>query len=403
MNAYFASVEQSINPSLRGKPIVVCGEGRTVVTTASYEARKLGVKTGMSLPEAKKACPQLVPVYGDMNKYVHTTHRIHKILLEYTDLLEAFSIDESFIDVSHLCKKKDDAKNIAREIKRKIKEKLGLLCSIGIGPNKAVAKIASKMQKPDGLVEIRKEDIPDVFENLSLEKLQGIGIGKKVSEKLKSLGIKTAKDLGNAPLSLLVHHFGIIGNYLKNIGQGNDNTPLKKYFEYEQAKSIGHSRTLLKNTRDINVIKSYLMMLSEKVGSRLRASSLEGNTINFFLRYGDFTHFAMQHNLKNAIRDSSDIYRHANALFQKALPLQKPARMLGVSISRLSPQNGQTYFFDDYYKKIKFTETLDSINKLYGPFTIKPSSVLIAEKFGIKEGCGMVAKSRKKFSFSDDI
>ncbi len=113
MNAYFASVEQSINPALRGKPIAVCGHGRTVVTTASYEARKLGVKTGMNLPEAKKACPSLIPVYGDMNKYVHTTHIIHKILLEFTDLLEAFSIDESFIDVSHLCKKPNDAKDIA--------------------------------------------------------------------------------------------------------------------------------------------------------------------------------------------------------------------------------------------------------------------------------------------------
>ena len=400
MNAFFASVEQAANPALRGKPIVVCGEGRTVVTTASYEARKLGVKTAMSLYEAKRACPQVIQVYGDMNKYVDASHRIHRILLEYTDLVEVFSIDECFVDVSHLCKREGDAKRIAREIKAKIKERLGLLCSAGIGPNKVVAKIACKMQKPDGLVEIKSEDIDKVFSGLPVEKLQGVGVGSKTSAKLNSLGIRTAGELGKAPIDLLMHHFGVIGCYLKNIGLGKDESPVKQYFEYEQAKSVGHSRTLDKDTWNLTVIKAYIMMLSEKVGVRLRASKMEGSTINFFVRYGDFTHFSVQHNLKQPIKNSSDIYSQALKLFERALPLKKAVRMLGVSISGLSRESSQEYLFDEYSKKDKAVQTLDRINKEYGPFTIKPSSVLIAEKFGIDEGCGMVDKSRKKFSAS---
>jgi len=397
MNAFFASVEQAANPALRGKPIVVCGQGRTVVTTASYEARKLGVKTAMNLYEARRACPEVILVYGDTNKYVAASHQIHKILLEYTDLVEVFSIDECFVDVSRLCKKEGDAKRIALEIKTKIKEKLGLLCSVGIGPNKVVAKIACKMQKPDGLVEITEENISKVFENLDLDKLQGVGVGSKISQKLNSLGIKTAGDLGRAPLELLMHHFGIIGRYLKNVGLGEDNSPVKKYFEYEQAKSIGHSRTLDINTWDIAVIKAYIMMLSEKVGARLRASKMEGSTVNFFVRYGDFTHFSVQHNLKTPIKNSCDIYSQALKLFGNCLPLKKAVRMLGVSISGLCKESTQGHLFAEFGKKDKAERVFDGINKEYGPFTIKPGSVMIAEKFGIDEGCGMVAKSRRKF------
>ncbi len=194
-----------------------------------------------------------------------------------------------------------------------------------------------------------------------------------------------------------MHHFGIIGNYLKNIGLGKDNTPLKTYFDFEQAKSMGHSRTLLKNTLNLGVVKSYLLMLTEKVGSRMREARLEGSTVNFFLRFGDFTGFSIQQNLKHSISDSSDIYFYANGLLKKALPLEKPVRAVGVSISRLCPQSAQEFLFEQDYRKKKFTETLDEINKLYGPFTIKPSSVIIAERFGSGEGCGMVAKEKIKY------
>ena len=146
------------------------------------------------------------------------------------------------------------------------------------------------------------------------------------------------------------------------------------------------------------IVQAARVMLGERlVDDSGREARLEGSTVNFLLRYGDFTHFSIQHNLKHTISDSSDIYRYANALLQKALPLVKPVRMIGVSVSGLCPQSSQGFLFEDHFKKKKFSETIDEINKLYGPFTIKPSSVLIAEQFGSGEGCGMVAKEKIKY------
>lgn len=185
MNAFFASVEQAVNPALRGKPIAVCGEGRTIVTAASYEAKAFGVKTGMTPYEAKNVCPGLVTVVGDMHKYVGSSLNIHEILLRFTSQVEPYSIDECFVDVTPLVRPERSARDIAKEIKQLIKSELNLLCSIGIGPNKVISKLASKMQKPDGLVEISRADIPKVFEAVPVEKLQGVGVGGKISEKLK--------------------------------------------------------------------------------------------------------------------------------------------------------------------------------------------------------------------------
>lgn len=392
MNAYFASVEQAANPALRGKPVIVCGEGRTIVTAVSYEARKYGVKTGMSLPEAKTLCPCLICVVGDVHKYVDTTFKIQKILLEFTDQVEPFSIDECFADITHLCKQEYDAKIVSKKIKERLKDELGLKCSIGIGPNKVVAKLASKMQKPDGLVEIREQDIPQIFAELPIEKLQGVGVGNKLSSKLTSLGIETAKELGDASISMLSAHFGIVGYHLKRIGQGQDDSPVKKYNEQEQIKSFGHSHTLPQDTKEIDTIKSYLFMLSEKVGKRLRQANFMGRTISLFVRYGDFTGFSKQHSLKYCIKTGYEIYSAANAILKKIMPLKKAVRLLGVSISSLTPDHKQQFLLEEMEKQDKLTRTVDTLNKKYGDFTVKPSSLLIAEHFGIQERCGLIGR-----------
>ncbi|MHB9154313.1 MAG: DNA polymerase IV [Endomicrobiales bacterium] len=393
MNSYFASVEQASNPALRGKPIVVCGEGRTVVTTASYEARAYGVKTGMSLPEAKALCPSLICVRGTMEKYVDTSARIHAILLEFTDLVEVFSIDECFMDITYRCRN-TAPKDVVRAVKRRIKETLGLLCSVGIGPNKLVAKLASKMQRPDGLVEIRKEEVPALFAQLPVEKMQGVGVGGALSGKFRSLGITTAGQLGQAPLSLLCAHFGVRGYDFKKMGNGEDDSPVKGYDEREQVKSVGHSYTFPRDTRDLAVVRSFLLVLSEKVGVRLRAAGLEGKTVSLSVRYGDFTGLGRQHSLKRFIRGGQEIYRAAWKIFESLLPLGKAVRLVGVSISGLVPSDGQQFLLEDMEKQEKLTRALDAINHKYGEFTVKPSSVLIAESFGITPGCGMVPKTR---------
>jgi DNA polymerase-4 len=436
MNAYFASIEQVCNPALRGKPIVVSGRGypatylnkssstsgtsdfgthkglrpegddthgstvlptRTVITTASYEARKYGVKTAMNLPEALKLCPELIVVCGDLDKYVDTSLRIHKILLEFTDQVEVVSIDECYMDVTYLCKAGKDPIKIAKEVKRRIKEETGLLCSVGIGPNKTVAKIVAKLQKPDGLVRITSAEIPGFFENFPVEELQGVGVGPKISEKLKSIGINTAGELGDAPLDKLTCCFGVYGYHLKNIGLGIGGSAVKKYSEIDEIKSVGHTYTLPKDISNIDMIKSYLRMLSEKTGRRLREKNLTGKVISIAVRYGDFFTFSRQKCLKHYIKTGYDIYFNAFRIFETLLPLQKAVRLLGVSISELAVDHGQRFLVEDMERQEKLTDVMDDINKKYGEFTIKPVSILSAENFGIYKKIG-VLESRFKIS-----
>lgn len=396
MNSFFASVEQAANPSLRGKPIVVCGEGRTVVTTASYEARAYGVKTGMNLYEARRACPQVICVRGTMEKYTDASARMHGILLEFTDLVEVYSIDECFMDVTCLCAKGREAKAVARDIKKRIREELGLLCSIGIGPNKLIAKLASKMQKPDGLVDIRREEIAGIFKTMPVEKLQGVGVGRKLAPKFRSLGIHTAADLGRASLDMLTAHFGIMGRHFREMGNGEDDSPVKSYGEDGTAKSVGHSHTLPRDTSDLDIVRSYLRVLSEKVGTRLREAGLKGRTVHMGLRYGDFTGNGRQSTLRDHIWSGGDIYLAAQKILESMLPLARPVRLVAVSIHNLVPREGQRYLFEDDEKRERLVDTLDEINKKYGEFTVRPSSLLIAENFGLRDGCGMVPKNRYK-------
>jgi DNA polymerase-4 len=392
MNSYFAAVEQVANPALRGKPIVVCGQGRTVVTTASYEARAFGVKTGMNLYEARRCCPHLIPVCGNLDKYIDTSLRIHRILLRFTDQVEAFSIDECFMDLTGLCPGADGPRQMARAVKQAVHAALGLRCSIGVGPNKLVAKIASKMQKPDGLVVIREEDVPRVFATLPIESLQGAGIGRKIGPQLRSLGITTAGELGAAAIDKLTTYFGIPGYYLKNLGQGIDHAPVKRYGESEPVKSVGHSRTLPRDTGSSSVITSYLVLLAEKVGTRLREEKLQGKTVTLTVRYADFTTFSRQNSLNGYIRESAAIYQAARAIFKTLLPLQKPVRLLGVSISQLAPEDGQQFLLEEMARRETLTATVDALNHKFGTRTLKPAALLIAEKFGMEARCGMFGK-----------
>ncbi|MCX5778047.1 MAG: DNA polymerase IV [Elusimicrobia bacterium] len=396
MNAFFASVEQAMNPALRGKPIIVCGRGRTVVTTASYEARVFGVKTGMNLYQAKQACPQVIAVEGDMSRYIDASHNIQRIAREFTDQVEMFSIDECFLDVSKTCRNEVDPQNIARAIKHTIREKLGVTCSIGIGPNKVVAKIASKMQKPDGLIEIREKDIPVLFALMAVQKLQGVGVGRHISEKLMSMGITTAGQLGNTPLEKLMHHFGIMGYRLKRIGEGKDDSPVDSSGGNELIKSVGHSHTFPRDTRDISIIRSYMMMLTEKVGLRLREYGLMGKTVYCTIRFGDFTSWGAQQGLKEHIRQNREIFFVAEQILARAFPLSKAVRLVGLSISDLKPRDTQQFLLKEMEKDTTLAEAVDDINKKYGVFTIKASSVILSEKFGIRPSCGMVSKQALK-------
>ena len=375
MNAFFASVEQAANPDLRGKPIaVVGGHGRTVITTSSYEARAKGVKTGMAIWEAKRACPELIIVVGDNRKYTHTSTRINEIFRDYTPEVEAFSIDESWLDVTHSLSIFGSAENIAYLIKARIKHLFGITCSIGIAPNKLLAKLASDMQKPDGLTTISPEDVSRVLERMPIKEL--CGIGKKMQRHLNTLSIYTCGELGRHDEAILTRKFGIIGTRLKEMGQGIDNTPVVQFGREDDVKSVGHSRTLERDIDDPAEIRRFLLQLSEMVGSRARRYNVSGKTIHLYVRYADFfSSWGKQATLKSYINLSDEIYRAALGILN-TVELEQPVRLLGISLSNLKHQAEQLPLFEEERKKLFATQAMDSINDRYGRMSVTFGTLL---------------------------
>lgn len=379
MNAFFASVEQQSNPYLKDKPIVICGRGRTVVATASYQARKYGVKTGMSLYEAKNCCPHVIPVEGNHRKYTDTAKRIHRICLKYTDKVEVFSIDEVFMDVSSCTHLFGSPLRIACQIKKEIKEQMGLTCSIGIAPTKLLAKLASEREKPDGLVLFKPSDIPNILSQTPVQDL--CGIGDKTKSALNRLGIETAEDLGKADIRTLVRHFGFMGNILKRMGRGEDITKVSCYSDEFPVKSIGHSNTLPKDTFDMEVIKSFLLILSERAGQRLREHKMKGRTVSVHIRYSDFKGQSRQKSLSGYINTGKDIYQTACSILKSFLPFKDKIRLIGVRISNFVIDPEQKSLFADFEKQEKMERAADKINKKYGEFVLRPLSSEIAREF----------------------
>jgi DNA polymerase-4 len=374
MNAFFASVEQQCNPALRNKPIAVIGSNkRTVITTSSYQARAFGVKTGMTVGEAKKCCPSLILVTGNNAKYTDICVRITSIFKHYTPLVEVFSIDEAFLDITGSLKLFQSPGRIAILIKKEVKDKLGLTCSIGIAPNKLLAKLASNLKKPDGLVEIKLGEIPSLLENLPAKEL--CGIGPHLERYLAEMGIRTCGELGRTSVSFLKKRFGIIGEYLHLMGQGVDDSPVIPLEEESPPKSIGHSMTLPSDISQRNIMEKHLLKLAEMVGRRLRRHHLQGRTVALTIRYSDFTTFTRQLTLKHPIDHSQDIYQNGLGILS-AIRLRQAVRLLGVNISNLISRTVQLPLFEEEQKRILITRSMDDINDRYGEFTLTWGSLL---------------------------
>ncbi|MEO0086210.1 MAG: DNA polymerase IV [candidate division WOR-3 bacterium] len=369
MDAFFASIEQQVFPFLRGKPIGVCGDpnGRTVIAAASYEAKRRGVKTAMTIPEAKKLCPEIILVPGNPARYVDTSTRILTHYATYTDLVEIFSIDEAFLDVTHTAHLFGGAEAIARNIKVWLKSKLGLTCSIGIAPNKLLAKLVGDMHKPDGLTVVQQSEVAALLRDLPVQKL--CGIGRKTESRLTQLGIRTCGELGSYDEKILVAVFGINGSRLKRMGQGIDESPVMPYHHEPATKSMGHSLTLERDTKDIAVIQRHLLQLSEQVGHRLRKDGYAGRTISLILRYADFSTFVKQRSLSYYIDDGYRIYRVGLRLFTEIYKPQRLVRLLGISVSNLAREFTQEVMFTDRRVDSLFDST-DVINNRYGEFSI---------------------------------
>jgi DNA polymerase IV len=374
-NAFFASVEQQANPALCGKPIaVVGGHGRTVITTSSYEARAFGVKTGMAVWQAKQCCPELIVVVGDNRKYQYTSSQIVEIFRGYTPEVEVFSIDEAWLDVTHSLGIFGSAESIAYQIKARIKHRFGITCSIGIAPNKLLAKLASDMVKPDGLVILAPDDVSRVLERMPVGEL--CGIGKKTAYQLKVMNINTCGELGRCDEERLTRKFGIIGRRLKEMGQGIDASPVIQYGEEDDVKSVGHSSTLERDIADPIEIRRFLLQLSEMVGSRARRYGVSGKTVHLYVRYADyFSSWGKQTTLKSYINLSDEIYKAALGILN-TVELEQPVRLLGISLSNLKHQAEQLPLFEDERKKLFATQAMDKINERFGTMAVTYGSLL---------------------------
>ncbi|MDD2899976.1 MAG: DNA polymerase IV [Desulfuromonadaceae bacterium] len=374
MNSFFASVEQAANPFLKGKPIVVTGsQQRTVILTASYEARAFGVKTGMMLHEAKRLCPEVILVPADNRKYTHTSSQIMKMFHDYTPLVEVFSIDEAWLDVTGSLALFGGAENIAYKIKSRIKYHFDITCSIGIAPNKLLAKLASEMKKPDGLVVIKADEVSRVLEQMPIKEL--CGIGRKTERALQMMSIRTCGELGRCDEKRLTNRFGIVGTQLKQMGQGIDDSPVISAEDADEVKSVGHSMTLKRDITFRNEILRYLLQLSEMVGRRARRYEVAGKTIHLTIRYSDFSTFGKQTTLKNYVNKSEDIYVGAVAILD-TIDIEQPIRLLGVRITNLCYHREQLPLFEDERKKAFMVSAMDAVNDKYGDFTVTYGSLL---------------------------
>jgi DNA polymerase-4 len=373
MNAFFASVEQQGNPELQGKPIAVVGRGRTVVTTASYEARAFGVKTGMNTWQARQACPQVIFVIGDNRKYTHTSSEIMTMMRDYTPLVEVFSIDEAWLDVTHSLSIFGSAENIAYLLKARIRHRFGITCSIGIAPNKLLAKLASEMKKPDGLTVIPPADVSRILEPLPVKEL--CGIGRKMERHLLMMGIRTCGELGRYPVQRLTRKFGVIGERLQQMGRGIDDSPVVPVEDEQEVKSVGHSMTLDRDIDSRKDILKYLLQLSEMVGRRARRYGVAGRTVHLVVRFADFSMIGRQQTRRDHTNQSEEIFNEAVAVLD-TLELDQPIRLLGVRITNLCYQRQQLPLFEDERRKVLATGAMDEVNDRYGSFAVTYASLL---------------------------
>ena len=334
MDAFYASVEVMDNPSLAGKPVIVGGsaESRGVVTAASYEARVFGVHSAMSSARAHRLCPHGIFIEPRMSRYAEISHDIRRILDAFTPLVEPISIDEAFLDVTGSQALFGSAPDIGRAIKRRIRDEVRLVASVGVAPNKYLAKLASDLEKPDGFVVITQEEAEARLAPLPVWRLWGVG--KKTEESFANAGLRTIADVTRAPDALLERLVGSYAPRLKMLARGIDDRPVVPDAD---AKSIGAENTFARDIADAQALRAELDLLSERVARRARADGMAGFTVNLKARYADFTTVTRAKTLSRATSDSVAIRDAARELLEKRLGREGRAlRLLGVSLSNLT-------------------------------------------------------------------
>lgn len=334
MDAFYASVEQRDNPELKGKPLVVGGlpEGRGgVVATASYEARVFGIRSAMASKKALQLCPHAVFVRPRFDAYKEVSRQIRAIFYSYTDLVEPLSLDEAYLDVTVDKVGIGSALDIAAEIKRRIKDELGLTASAGVSINKFLAKIASDLKKPDGLSFIGPSKVESFMEGLQVEKF--FGVGKVTAERMKGLGLHTGADLKKLSEGELVKHFGKAGRFYYNIVRGIDNRAVEPNRE---TKSIGAEDTFQEDLSSLEEMDKEIEKIALLVEDRLKRRGLKGKTVTVKIKYHDFKIINRSRSLSKPIDDLTTITATAKALLAEAPLENAKVRLLGVTLSNFA-------------------------------------------------------------------
>jgi DNA polymerase-4 len=367
MDAFYASVEQLDDPRLKNKCVIVGGTSkRGVVSAASYEARRFGIHSAMPIYQAKQKCPHGIFVSPRMGRYKEVSKKVMALLKEFSPLVEPVSIDEAYMDITGCQRLFGQPQQIAREIKRKIYETVQLTCSVGVAPNKFLAKIASDMDKPDGLTLILPDKVPQLIESLPIDKVPGVG--KKMVGQLELLGIRTLGDVQRLPERSLLKHLGKFGQRLRALALGSDDSPVTPHAPH---KSISSERTLAADTRDIKLLKRYLLKQAEEVAKQLRKTGVRAKTITLKLKDADFKTVTRRTTIAIPTQSSKTIYQHAARLMDD-FNITRNIRLIGVGTSGFSAVTAsvQMGLFDQAEDSngnwAKVDKTLDSITQKFG-------------------------------------
>ncbi len=393
MDAFFASVEEKLNPHLAGKPLAVGGERsrRGVVSAANYPAREFGIHAGMPIAEAVRLCPEATFIEGDPKKYLHISLQVLDALKEFTPIIEPFSIDEAFLDLTEAPRIVDAMRaggvdrgdpeavlrlsvDTAHAMQRAVWDRVGLSATIGLAPNKYIAKMASGLHKPRGLTAMTQERYREVFWPRPVGELWGIGA--KTSDALGRLGIRTVGKLAVFPRELLTYHFGLNGDRMQDAARGEDDAPVVPFYEGVPVKSMGHEFTLETDLSDRVRIGAHLLRLSDQVGRRMRQDGYRGHVVSVKFRDASFQTTIRQRALPEITDDETQIYTVASALLDEHWD-GRPLRLLGVSMSGLVAGAGSQHelFESDAHRK-EMTEAVDALRDKFGDGAIVRAGAL---------------------------
>jgi len=375
LDAFFVSVEQVLNPELKGKPVVVGGkpDRRGVVAAASYEARAFGVHSAMPLATASRLCPQAIFIEGNFAKYRDASQKFMAILADFSPYLEPLGIDEAYLDATGFESIHGSIRQMAVKMRQRIKDELGLCASVGIASSKVVAKVASDLSKPDGLLEVPAGKERSFLKPLPIAKLPGIG--KKSEPILKGLGVSTIGQLATLPLDILKSHFGAYGKLIHDHANGIGDDKVEPP---AAAKSTSRETTFAQDTRDASFLKATLRYLSERVGSDLREKGKLARCVTLKLRYADFSTVTRQQTLAQASDTDQTIFTTGLRLLKNELPRERQAvRLIGIGVSNLVESSRQLDMLDSSAQRLeKLNSAIDRIRKKYGFTAIQTGRTL---------------------------